>query len=205
VNKKPYYLIGAGIAVIAAIFVVFAGKPDIKNYPLKDGPIVAFGDSLVTGVGAGEGKDFVSLLSAKIGEPIINLGHSGDTTRDGIARIEEVLQEKPRLVIVLLGGNDFLRKVPRDDVFENLQTIITTLQDQGAAVLLLGVRGGLLSDSADSRFEELALETGSAYVENVLSGLFGDSRYMSDAIHPNDAGHARIAERVYPVVNDLIK
>ncbi len=196
---------GALILVVISLVIFVRGNEKIKNYPPKDGPIVAFGDSLVAGVGSTPGNDFVSVLSTKIGEPIINLGISGDTTAGGLARIDSLLDENPRVVILLLGGNDFIRKVPREETFSNLRTFIDKIQAGGSAVVLLGVRGGLISDSADELFEDLAKETGSAYVPNVLSGLFADSRYMSDAIHPNDAGYAKVADKVYKVLKDVIK
>lgn len=173
--------------------------------PLGDGPIVAFGDSLVAGYGATSGKDFISLLSARIGEPIINMGVPGDTTTDGLARIDDVIAREPRAVILLLGGNDFLRKVPRNQAFANLKAIIQKLQASGARVLLLGVRGGLLADNASSDFKKLARETGVEFVPDVLDGLFADSRYMYDSIHPNDAGYAKVAERVYPALAKILR
>ncbi len=194
----------AGIAVIAGAFFIFMGSDKVTNYPPKEGSIVAFGDSLVAGYGSTKGNDFVSLLSKGLGEEIINLGVSGDTTAGGLARIDSALNREPKITILLLGGNDFLRKVPREETFSNLRTIISKLQERGSIVVLLGVRGGLLSDSADGYYKDLAEETGSAYVEDILDGLFGDARYMSDSIHPNDAGYLKIAERLYPVLRNLL-
>lgn len=203
--QKKLLLIGAALILVGAFYFIFGGSTKIKNYPTGSGPIVAFGDSLVFGVGSTPGKDFVSLLSAQIGEPIVNLGVSGNTTAQGLARISEVTDLKPRLTLVLLGGNDFLRRVDREETFANLRTIIAQIQASGSAVILLGVRGGLLIDSVDGLYEDLAEETGSAYVSNVLDGLFGDMRYMSDAIHPNDVGYAKVAEKVYPVLIKYIR
>lgn len=204
-SKRHLYFIGAGIAAVAALFAVFGGKADIANYPPKEGPIVAFGDSLVEGVGATRGGDLASVLSNMIGEPIENLGVSGNTTEDALARIDEVLELEPRITILLLGGNDFLRKIPREETFANLRRIVGELQRSGSIVLILGVRSNALVDNAAELYEDLADETGSAYVPDVLKGLFADSRYMSDAIHPNTQGYARIAERVYPVLKDLLE
>ncbi len=177
----------------------------IANYPPKDGPIVAFGDSLVAGSGSTDGNDFVSVLSRGIGEEIINLGVPGDTTASGLSRIDDVLKKEPRITMLLLGGNDFFRKTPREETFSNLRKIVSRLQESGSVVVILGVRGGLLSDSAGRLYEDLAEETGSAYVPDVLDGLFGDARYMSDSIHPNDAGYRKIAERIYPVLNEILR
>lgn len=83
----------------------------VTNYPPKNGPIIALGDSLTVGVGATKGNDYVSQLSQKLDVPIINAGVSGITTRDAMARLErDVLSRNPSVVIVWLGGNDILQR-----------------------------------------------------------------------------------------------
>lgn len=199
------------VATIAVIFVgvglywYFLGGQEIRNYPSDGTDIIAFGDSLVAGVGASPGRDFVSLLSQKIGQPIVNLGVSGETTADGIARIGELDAYDPKVVIVLFGGNDYLRRVPENQTFDNLTEIVESIQAKGAIVLLLGVRGGLLNNHFDAGFKKLRNTHDTAYVSDVLEGLLGKQQYLSDEIHPNDAGYARIAERVYPVLAPLLK
>ncbi len=204
-NKKFLY-VGAGVLALIILYFVFGGSTKIKNYPSSGTDIVAFGDSLVQGVGAGsDSTNFVAVLSRRIGKPIVNLGVSGNTTEDGLKRLGELDRYKPKVVIVLLGGNDYLKKVPIDTTFNNLEKIIRNIQSRGAVVLLLGVRGGVVTDKFDERFEDLADKTGSAYVSNVLDGLITKNEFMSDAIHPNDTGYAKIATRVYPVLQKLIK
>ncbi len=199
------------IAVIVVIFAgvgvywYFLGVREVRNYPSKGSDIIAFGDSLVTGVGASPGRDFVSLLSQKIARPIINLGKSGDTTAGGLARLSELDAYNPKVVIVLFGGNDYLSRVPQVQTFENLTEIVERIQAKGAIVLLLGIRGGLLNDHFDTEFKRLRNTHDTAYVSDVLDGLLGKQQYMSDEIHPNDAGYARITERVYPVLAPLLK
>ncbi len=168
-----------------------------RNFPPKNPTIVAFGDSLVSGQGASAGKDFVSQLSVLLQRPIINRGVPGETTAQGRARLPEITAEGVGTVIVLLGGNDYLKRIPEDETFENLRVIVTTLQSSGSMVVLLGVRGGLFNDHYDARFEALAKETDALYVPDVLRGLIGDASLMSDAVHPNDAGYQRIAQRVF--------
>ncbi len=183
----------------------FSRTAPVTNYPSNGTDIIAFGDSLVEGVGSTNGNDFVSLLSKKIGQPIINLGHAGDTTADGIARLSELDNYNPKVVLLLLGGNDHLKKIPVTDTHKNLSVIIQNIQARGAVVLLLGVRGGLFNDRFDTEFEDLRDIYHTAFVPDVLDGLFGNMQYMSDAIHPNDTGHEMIAERVYPVLMEVIK
>jgi acyl-CoA thioesterase I len=193
------------LAIVVIVYFIFGSSPDIVNYPPKNDTVVAFGDSLVQGVGATKNNDFVSLLSRKIERPIENLGVSGETSAQGLERIDKIISKKPGTVIVLFGGNDFLRKVPREETFKNLHQIISELQSSGSMVVLLGIRGGILSDQFKSDFKNLAQETGSIYIPNVLAGLLGNQEYMSDSIHPNDAGYAIIAEKIYSEIEDYLK
>ncbi len=208
---QPNIKIILGVCIVGVVVIVFVffgmKKPAVKNYPSQGDGIIVFGDSLVVGVGSSSGTGFFGQLSALTREPIKNYGRSGDTTADGLARLPQMLAENPhpKVVLVLLGGNDYLRKVPKVQTFANLRTIITEIQNTGAVVILLGVRGGPLTDQFESSFEKLASEMQVGYVSNVLSGLYGNSNLMSDAIHPNDAGYAKIAQRVYPVLNKLLK
>jgi len=199
------YLIVSTIILVACIATYFIFKPEkIKNYPSNGTDIVAFGDSLVQGVGSTNGNDFVSVLSRKINRPIINLGVSGNTTSDGVMRLSQLNKYKPKVVIVLLGGNDYLKKVPRAETLQNLQTIIDDIHKRRSTVLLLGVRGGLIVDNFKKDFENISEANSTAFVPNVLDDLIGDNSLMSDAIHPNDKGYAIIADKVYKVLKDLI-
>lgn len=188
--------------VVASGFFLLKPVP-VTNYPSSGTDIIAFGDSLVQGVGATPGNDFVSVVSRSIGAPIINLGKAGDTTADGVARLADIDRYNPKIVIVLLGGNDYLRKIPITETYKNLSIIIEHIHSRGAIVLLLGVRGGLLRDSFEDQFTQLRDTYHTAFVSNVLDGLLANPQYMSDAIHPNDTGYRAIAERVYIVLKKL--
>lgn len=193
-----------GIALIVLGFWYFTRPLPLLNYPSKGTDIIAFGDSLVEGVGSADGLNFVEQLSGKIGERIINLGHAGDTTSDGLARINQLDVYHPQVVLLLLGGNDYLKKIPIEDTKKNLADIIQNIQARGAIVLLLGVRGGVLKDNFDSMFTNLRDTYRTAYVSDVLSGLLENPRRMTDAVHPNNAGYTIIANRIYPVLTGLI-
>lgn len=201
-------LVFLGIVLVGVLIYWFFNRndSDIKNFPTKNlGPVVLFGDSLAEGVGSTPQGDIASQLAAALHEPVLNYGMAGDTTTLGLSRVDQVLATNPRLVIVLLGGNDFLQKIDRSTTTRNLENIITQLQDQGAIVLLLGVRSGIVGGGADKLYEELAAKTGSAYEEDVLKGVFGNPSLMSDAIHPNNAGYAKIVDRLLPVVKKLLQ
>ncbi len=205
--KVSYLLIGAVVLVIGGlVFWHFTRDWEIKNFPsTQSGPIVMFGDSLVEGVGATAGNTLPEQLGKKLGTEILNYGVSGDTTRDGLVRLDDALEMKPRAAIVLLGGNDFLKKIPRAETFANLEQIVTAFQRGGAITMVVGVRSGIIGGGADEEYETLAKKTGSVYVSDILSGIFGQSDLMSDAIHPNSVGYGRIADRLAPLLSKYVK
>jgi acyl-CoA thioesterase-1 len=203
-SKKYAYALAAILFLGGVYFFNHRSEEYIR--PTSGKNIIAFGDSLVEGVGASEGNNFVSVLSRESGVPIINAGKSGDTTVSAISRLEaDVLSQDPRIVILLLGGNDALRRMPMPETFKNLQFIIQRIKATGATVILLGVRGGLLNDRYEDEFRALANEEKILHVPDVLDGIFGKSALMHDGIHPNDEGYARIAERIAPVLELLLR
>ncbi len=206
-KKKLFLVIGViFIFFVYQIFSLYGGQYPIVNFPPKGPIIVAFGDSLTEGVGATTPQNgYVGVLERRLGITVVNRGVSGNTTADALARIDrDITPLHPNIVIVLLGGNDYLKKIPQEETFANISQIIKKVQSQGAVVLLLGVRGGLLHDKFADDFKALAKETGSLYVPNVLDGIFGDSKLMSDEIHPNDAGYMKIADKIAPILDGIV-
>ena len=160
-------------------------------------PIIAFGDSLVEGIGASTGHDWVSLLSARYHVPILNKGRKQDTTRTAQARLDEdVFRHNPLLVILLLGGNDIIFRIPKKETFFNLGSMIDRIQHHGAGVLLVGVRGGILADAFEGQFQALAEKKAVPLIANILEDILPDPTLMSDPLHPNDAGYRIMADRI---------
>jgi acyl-CoA thioesterase I len=159
--------------------------------------VIAFGDSLTSGVGAGPGEDYPAVLSALARVQVLNRGVPGETAGEALKRLDrDVLNQNPRIVIVCLGGNDILRRTPEDETFGALERIVSAIQDKGALVVLLGVEGPILSGSPGRRFRRLAREKGCVLVPDVLSGILTNAKLKSDQIHPNAAGYRIMAERV---------
>ena len=178
----------------------------IRNIRSDGQAIICFGDSLTEGVGAGPGEDYPAVLSRELGLPIINAGQRGDTTAEALARMADaVLSKNPRLVIVLLGGNDFLRQVASQETRKNLEEIVQRIQAQGAMVAIAGVKLGLFTDEYGSIFEETAEQFDALYVAQVLKGILTDSGLRSDPIHPNGAGYRMIAERIAAKIKPLLQ
>lgn len=206
----------AGTLAIFVLFVAFIvsivylryhhRKFLANNAPSSGENIIAFGDSLIKGVGASLGKDFISLLAEKIGRPIINVGKSGDTTASALKRLQkDVFAQKPRIVIILFGGNDIRKGIPRKETFQNLALIIDKIRGYGSTVLLLGIRGGILFDYFRWYFWQLAKEKDIPYVPDVYSGIFIEPDLKYDFLHPNNEGYKLIAERVAPILKELVK
>lgn len=206
-KQKRYLIVGViFIFLIYQIVSLYGGQYPIINFPPKGPVIVAFGDSLTEGVGASTPDNgYVGVLERRLGITIVNRGVSGNTTADALARIDEdITALHPNIVIVLLGGNDYLKKIPQQETFANLSQIIKKVQSEGAVVILLGVRGGLLHDKFSDDFQALAKATGSLYVPNVLDGVLGNSKLMSDEVHPNDAGYMKIADKIAATLDGVV-
>ena len=114
-------------AVIAAVVFACGGEnfDTVSNIRSAGESISCFGDTLTEGVGASAGEDYPSVLSRQLGSPVINAGVRGDTTAPALERLaDEVLNKNPRLVILLLGGNDFLRQRPRRETRHGSKWVI---------------------------------------------------------------------------------
>jgi len=179
---------------------------NVRNLGSSREAIVCLGDSLTEGVGANPGEDYPSVLSRELAFPVANLGRRGDTTAQALARLPEVLERNPRLVIVLLGGNDFLRQVPRRETKKNLADVVRRLQAHGAIVVIAGMRLGLFTDEFSPLYEETAKQLGAYYIPEVMQGILSDPQLKSDPIHPNAAGYRllgqRIAEKLKPLLRE---
>jgi acyl-CoA thioesterase-1 len=136
---------------------------------------------------------------------VLNAGHRGDTTARAMQRVRtSVVDKNPRLVILLLGGNDFLRQVPARETRENLKEIVRRIQDHGAMVAIAGINLGFFTDEYGPIFEETAAEFGAIYIPQVMKGIFNDTKLKSDQIHPNSAGYRLIAERIAEKIKPLL-
>lgn len=199
------FIVTAFILLVVSGIAVLIFSQEHMQKERSHGPIVALGDSLTVGMGATPGYDYVSVLSRRIGEPVINAGVNGDTAADALARLEgDVLSKNPRLVLVLLGGNDVLQRVLPEESLKNITEIVERIQDDGAVVILIGIRGGLLRDTFKEGFEHLASEKHAGYVPDILDDIWNKPSLMNDPIHPNDEGYALMAERIEPVLEKYL-
>lgn len=188
------------LSLLLALALAACGGP--KHQPLPAGAtVLVLGDSVSHGTGAGPGEDYPTLLAAQTGWRIVNAGVPGDTSADGLERLPEQLESNmPRLVLVELGGNDFLRHVPRPQTVTNLKAILEECRKRGIPAVLIAVPRpslagaviGHLSD--DPIYRELAKSTETPLIEDLLSDVLSSNDLKADHIHPNAAGYRKLAQ-----------
>jgi acyl-CoA thioesterase I len=190
---------------VALLALTLGAACDSSVAPSKpSAQIVAFGDSLVAGVGTTGGNNFVSLLSDRIGISIVNAGRSGDTTGSALNRLQgDVIAREPEVVIVLLGGNDLLQGLPVSQRVSNITSIAQQIRSTGATVILVGL-GNDPIDPFNGALPGIASQTGSVHVPGILEGIFGVPALMADSVHPNNAGHKIMADRLEPALRTAL-
>jgi acyl-CoA thioesterase-1 len=178
--------------------------------------IVAFGDSLTAGLGVDERSSYPAVLQRELDARgyryrVVNAGVSGDTSGGGVARVEDVLAYRPRIVILELGANDGLRGLPVATTRANLEQIIQTLQRGGARVVLAGMTlppnyGADYVHSFERVFVDLSKEYNLPRIPFLLEGVAAHPYLMqSDGLHPNAAGQRIVAKNVLQVLEPLLK
>ncbi len=180
--------------------------------PIK---ILALGDSLTAGYGLSEADGFCpqlenALKAAGHDVQVIDGGVSGDTTADGLARLDWSLADNPDVVIVEFGGNDALRGLDPAQAKANLDAILTKLKSQGRVVLLAGMKAprnlGTDYDQAfDAMYPDLAARHGVLLYPFFLDGVVvNPALNQADGYHPNPAGVAVIVKRMLPAVEKVL-
>ena len=172
--------------------------------------VLILGDSLSYGTGANPGQDYPSLLTQTTGWNIVNAGVPGDTSAGGLQRLEGLLaSHTPALVVIELGGNDFLRQLPIDITESNLRSALSMAKASGAKVLLVSIPEfsplravvGNLSDHPV--YERIAQDTNTPLISDVFSEVLSDRSLRADQIHPNAQGYSAVATKMHEALRDL--
>ncbi len=187
-----------------------AGIPaPVDNRPV----IVAFGDSLTAGVSGRSYPESLQLLLDKLGYKyrVENQGVSGDTTTDGLARIDNVIAVHPVLVLLEFGGNDGLRGVPIEATRDNLGQMIQRLQAAKIPLVLLGITlppnyGPDYVKPFTAIFPDLAKGYKIRFMPFLLLHVYQNRGLMQpDGIHPNEAGNVIVAQDVFNLIEPVLK
>ena len=176
------------------------GRRKLRKLAAGDA-ILALGDSLTAGYGAPKGADYPAQLAQILGRRVINGGVSGDTSAQALARLPDLLAQKPQLVVVSIGGNDFLQRLPESGTRENIRKIVATIRAADVPVVLVAIphftTGALLGVvSEHPLYAELADELDVPLLKGAWAGILGDKALKSDAVHANAAGYRLFAEKM---------
>lgn len=196
----------AALLALLVLLVLSCG-PGAEDIPNLDSPgktIVCLGDSITSGVGAAPGQPFPALLSEQIGTEVINAGVPGDTSEGGLARVDAVLAHDPWMVIVELGGNDILNQVPPERTEAALRQILDRLLAARVVPVLVEIEVPFAGRYSDV-FERLDADYDIPVVEEALGKILVDPALKSDPIHPNSAGHVKLAKAVADVVEPILE
>jgi acyl-CoA thioesterase I len=178
--------------------------------------IIAFGDSLTAGYGADPGDSYPDYLQKDLDAKgyhyqVINQGISGNTSKDGVDRLEDALRLKPVLVIVAFGGNDGLRGLPIASTRENLDRMVSALLNSGAKVVLGGITlppnyGPDYIRQFNQTYALLAAKYHVPMLPFLLKNVYGvDGGMQADGIHATDQGNAQVAKNLLPLIAPLLK
>ncbi|MCX7628069.1 MAG: arylesterase [Methylophilaceae bacterium] len=182
-----------------------------RHAPIPAGAtVLVLGDSLSYGTGAAAGEDYPTLLASRTGWNVINAGVPGDTTEGGLKRLPDLLEaHAPQLLLVELGGNDFLRRVPLPQIRNNLKAILAQARVHGVPAVLVAVPrpnlfgAALRSLSDDPLYAELAAETHTPLIADVLSDTLSKNELKADPLHPNAEGYRKIADDMVDALKEL--
>jgi len=202
---------GAAALVFNALLCLTA-TPALAKSP----EILAFGDSLTAGLGLPASEAFPARLQARLKDEgidvkIANAGVSGDTTTDGLARLDWALADKPDFVILALGANDALRGIDPEIVHTNLDKMIDKIKASGAKLLLVGMLapsnwGADYEQAFDRIFPEVAKAHDVPLYPFFLDGVaMNPTLNQADGLHPNQRGVAVLVDRIAPLVAKLIE
>ena len=183
--------------VAALLFAAACGEqPRLERLP-SDAVILAFGDSLTFGTGAGDAESYPAQLEQLIGRRVVRAGVPGEVTAQALARLPDALeQHSPRLLLLCIGGNDFLRRTGNAQAEQNVRAMVKLARSRGIGVLLIGTPQPGLLVKPPAFYAAIAEELAVPYEGGVVGEVLRDAALRSDPIHPNARGYRLIAERL---------
>ena len=206
-----------GYGALARMLKVLACLSVIIPAQQVQGQTVAIlGDSLIAGYGLAPQDGFVSQMQDRLaqdgwGGMLLNAGVSGDTSAGGLARLDWTLGDDVDALVVLLGGNDFLRGIDPVTTRANLTALVERATDRGVPVLLMGmIAPPNFGPDYKAQFDAIYPDLAAAFDLALIPDFLGPVRQhaddparmqqllQGDGIHPSRAGVALIVEELAP-------
>jgi acyl-CoA thioesterase-1 len=190
-------------------------EPPLSRTDDQRPKIVILGDSLTAGLGLLDTQSFPYLLQKKADAEgfeyeVINAGVSGDTSAGGLRRLDWVLGEDVRVLVIALGANDGLRGLSAADMKRNLGRVIETAQSKNVIVVLAGMEappnyGAEYAASFRLAYRYLPQQYRVLFVPFRLQKVAGDPALnQADGIHPNPRGAAIVADTVWSALKPVL-
>jgi acyl-CoA thioesterase-1 len=192
-----------------------AARPSVPS-PSHTAPVIdCFGDSITAGYGVAPDHAYPDDLQRDLDARgyhyrVVNSGISGNTTKDGVDRLQEVLRLHPAIVIVEFGGNDGLRGIPITDTRRNLDMIVSTLVRGGSKVVLAGITlPPNYGPDYIHQFDETYRLAAAKYRVPLLPMLYANvytvpGAVQEDGIHPTAKGDLLLADHFLPLLLPLL-
>jgi lysophospholipase L1-like esterase len=160
--------------------------------------VLALGDSLTYGTGASTATSWPALLAQRAGWQVENAGVPGEIAIQICARLPDLLAEhRPALVLVLAGGNDFLRRLPESELRDALGACVAHARLVAVPIVLVSVpRFGMTGIANAPLYAEVAKAHHVPLVDAGLAELLRKPAMRNDAVHPNAAGYRAMAENI---------
>jgi acyl-CoA thioesterase I len=211
-NSKTTATVYARTSAIVPATATTNPAPVVDSRPV----IACFGDSLTAGYGVDHNRSYPADMQRDLDARgfhyrVVNMGVSGDTTKDGLARVDRVLALKPELVVVEFGGNDGLRGLPIADTQKNLDTIVSTLKKSGTRVAMAGITlppdyGPDYVGRFNSMYPAIAKKNNVPLLPFIYKDVYGVAGYIQDdGVHATIDGNVQVAKNIEGLIMPLLR
>ncbi len=177
---------------------------DVTAEPKLENTLVCFGDSLTKGTGSENGETYPYFLQKLTNLTVVNAGVHGDTSQQGLDRIDDIFQFKPFMVLVEFGANDFFKKIPIEITKQNMEKIIDKIQATGAVAVIVCTEDNQLPELHKALIE-IAKDKRTPLITGILNEIWTDRTLFADHLHPNSQGYKLVAQKVYEGIKPLLE
>jgi acyl-CoA thioesterase-1 len=193
------------LLVLAAAPLAGCGRRTPRYAAVAAGStVLALGDSLTFGTGAAADASYPVRLAARTGWSVVNAGVPADTSAQARQRLTRLLAEQaPRLVLLSIGGNDFLRQVPEAETRANIGAMLDEIRAADALAVLIAVPRPAVMAALLRSLDDHPLYEALAEQRRVLlfaagwAKVLSDPALKADQIHANAAGYERFARELH--------